>query len=219
MDALVMCGGEGTRLAASLRGDAPEKPLYPIDGKPMVDRVLDALDASDIDRIHAVVSPATPETREHITGRGPLIETPVSLIETPGEGYVTDLSAALDDIVQPVLTVAADLPLLTGDVVDRMLDVYAMTGTDDGSMTVVVPTTRKVRLGVSADTVMETDALTAELLDGRGDAEVKPERIAPTGLNVVGASTQTDTMYLTDDERLAVNVNRARDARIAEALE
>ncbi|MCL9814486.1 NTP transferase domain-containing protein [Natranaeroarchaeum aerophilus] len=208
-----MCGGEGTRLADSLGRDAPEKPMYPIDGRPMVDRVLDALEASEVDQVHAAVSPATPETRGHIAER-------VSVIETPGKGYVTDLSTALDNIDRPVLTVAADLPLLTGCVVDSMLSAYAAIGIDGGSMTVAVPATRKDRLGVSADTVMERDAMTAELIDGRADSEEMPDRIAPTGLNVVGAptDTNTDTMYLTDDERLVVNVNRARDARIAEAL-
>ncbi len=206
-----MCGGEGNRLADSVGADAPEKPLYPIDGEPMVDRELSALDASEIDQVHAAVSPATPETREHITER-------VSVIETPGEGYVTDLSTALDAIDRPVLTVAADLPLLTGPIVDRILDAYAAIGIDGGSMTVAVPATRKDRLGVSSDTVLEADTVTAEVVDGRADIEGIPNRIAPTGLNVVGAPTETDTMYLTDDERLAVNVNRARDARVAEAL-
>lgn len=214
VDALVMCGGEGSRLGAS----APEKPLYPIDADPMIDRVLSALDASTVERIFAAVSPATPETREYLAGGISPIETPVSVIDTPGKGYVTDLSTAVDAFDSPVLTAAADLALLTGRVVDSVLAAYATLDPVGGSMTVAVPATRKDRLGVSVDAVLETDAAAAELLDGRSGDHTIPDRIAPTGLNVVGAPSETDTMYLLDDERIAVNVNRLRDARVAEAL-
>ncbi|MFC7115772.1 NTP transferase domain-containing protein [Natronoarchaeum sp. GCM10025703] len=212
-----MCGGEGTRLADSLPAtdSAWEKPLYRIGGVPMIDRVLGALTESRIKQVHAVVSPASPETHAHLAGR-------VSLIETPGEGYVADLSVALDAVEQPVLTVAADLPLLTGDTVDDVLETYADAGDIDGehgSMTVAVPESLKTDLGVSSDTVVERGAIEGELVDARDDPAGRPDRIAPTGVNVVGDPRgSTDRMYLTADNRLAVNVNRARDARVAEAM-
>ena len=217
MDALVMCGGEGTRLADSISvADPPgEKPLYRIDGVVMIDRVLEALTESRIDQVHAVVSPAVPETRACLAGR-------VSLIETPGEGYVTDLSTALDAVEQPVLTVAADLPLLTGAAVDDVLEAYAEAGDIDGehgSMTVAVPESLKTDLGVSSDTVVQRPEIEGEIVDARDDPARRPDRIVPTGVNVVGDQREsTETMYLTADNRLAVNVNRARDARIAEAM-
>ncbi|MFW6317259.1 MAG: NTP transferase domain-containing protein, partial [Halorubrum sp.] len=102
-----MAGGEGTRLG---RG---EKPLYEIGGLPMVDRVLRALADGDIDRTLVVTSPHTPETAAHVTA---------PVVETPGDGYVADLQVALEHVSLPVLTVAADLPLLSGRVVDRVLD-------------------------------------------------------------------------------------------------
>ncbi|MFC6730942.1 hypothetical protein ACFQDG_20005, partial [Natronoarchaeum mannanilyticum] len=48
----------------------------------------------------------------------------------------------------------------------------------------------------------------------------RPAEFAPTGLNVAtdDETTCTDIMYLSYDARLAVNVNRKRDAEIAEAL-
>ncbi|WP_135820624.1 NTP transferase domain-containing protein [Halostella litorea] len=178
-----MCGGRGTRLDA----DA-EKPLFEVGGEPMVDRVADALAASAAGTTYAVTSPHAPETAAHVRDRG------LATVGTPGDGYVADLTAALADdrIRPPVLTVAADLPLLAGDAVDAVLRTHG-----GGSLTVCVPTALKEMLGVSADAAA----------DGR----------APTGLNVV-ADDERDTMYTTYDARLAVNVNRTEDAAVAEAL-
>ncbi|WP_442905073.1 NTP transferase domain-containing protein [Haladaptatus sp. ZSTT2] len=182
MDALVMCGGRGTRLNADV-----EKPLYEIAGEPMVDAVITALEESRVERTVAVVSPHTPETARHLDS--------LPHIETPGEGYVEDLGYALSRVLKPVLTVAADLPLLTGEVLNAVLDAY-----DGDSLTVCVPAALKYRLGVSADLTF----------DHEGQA------VAPTGVNIVAPST-SETMYLAADPRLAVNVNRPTDAQISEA--
>jgi len=183
-----MCGGKGTRL------ESPhEKPLYPIDGTAMVDRVLAGLRESEIETIYAAVSPKAPETRTHLEDRDG-----VATIETAGDGYVTDLMALLErpELAPPVLTVAADLPLLEGPVVDQVL---AAHGDSDASRTVCVPAALKRRLGVSIDARLEPD-----------------DHLVPTGVNVVGttdeSTTMTDVRY---DPRLAVNVNRLQDARVA----
>ncbi|MGQ3410747.1 NTP transferase domain-containing protein [Natrinema sp. LN54] len=186
-----MCGGEGTRLEIPR-----EKPLHPIAGTAMVDRVLAALRESAIETVYAAVSPNAPDTRSHLEATDG-----VTTIETAGEGYVTDLLNVLDDprISPPVLTVAADLPLLEGPVVDRIL---AAHGDGSASRTVCVPVALKRRLGVSIDTRLET-----------------ADHLAPTGVNVVGttddSTTMTDVYY---DSRLATNVNRLEDARLAAGL-
>lgn len=178
-----MCGGRGTRLDA----DA-EKPLFRVGGVRMADRVFGALAESGIETTYAVTSPAAPETRAHVDAPS---------IETPGDGYVADLDAALADerLSRPVLTVAADLPLLDGEILDRVLAAH-----DDGSLSALVPVARKRALGVSDDTSYDRE--------GR--------RVAPTGVNVVGTE-ETDAVVI-DDPRLAVNVNTLADARVAEAL-
>lgn len=180
MDALLMCGGRGTRL------DAPvEKPLYRIGGRPMVDHVLDAL-TEPVETTFAVVSPHVPETAAHVD---------VPSIETAGEGYVADLQAALSVVGRPVLTVAADLPLLTGAIVSTVIDTH-----EGGSLSVYVPARLKRDLGVSVDTTVTA-----------GDRE-----LAPTGLNVVGEGPERRLVL--GDERLSVNVNRPGDAAVAEGL-
>ncbi len=158
-----MCGGQGTRLGASV-----EKPLLPIAGRPMVDRVADALVASGVDTVHAVTSPATPATRDHLADRG------LPVLDAPGEGYVADLGHALEQVAPPVLTVVADLPLLAPATVDTVLDRY-----DGGSLTVCVLVALKRRLGVSVDPTLAADDL------------------APTGLNAVDGDPN-DTMTSND---------------------
>ncbi|NLV13674.1 NTP transferase domain-containing protein [Haloarcula argentinensis] len=176
-----MCGGRGTRLDTEV-----EKPLFRIGGVPMVERVVGALEDSSAERIIAATSPNAPDTGSHLD---------VPCIETPGEGYVADLDAALNDdrLSRPVLTVAADLPLLDGEIVDCVLDEHS-----GGSLSVLVPASLKRELGVSDDTTFED-----------GDREV-----APTGVNVVGDGS--DDAWLTRDRRVAVNVNTLADARVAE---
>ncbi|QFU84076.1 NTP transferase domain-containing protein [Natronorubrum aibiense] len=183
-----MCGGQGSRL------ESPhEKPLYPIDGVAMVDRVLSALESSRVDTRYAAVSPNAPETQAHLErAEG------VTTVETDGDGYVIDLMALLERpaIEPPILTVAADLPLLSGATVDRVLAVH---GESDASQTVCVPVALKRRLGVSIDSTLEPD-----------------DHLAPTGVNVVGDANEPESMtHVSYDPRLAINVNRREDARVA----
>ena len=204
-----MCGGRGSRLGVDV-----EKPLLEIGGRPMVDRVLNALDGSRIERVCAVVSPHAPATRAHLAD----LDDPW-LIETPGEGYVADLDAALERVGKPVLTVAADLPLLSAATVGGVLDASVVPdadatldaggGPDDGpdapvrsvrSLAVSVPAALKRSLGASVDAPVERD--------GR--------ELVAAGINVVADGA--DTTHVSHDPRLAVNVNRPRDVRVAEAL-
>ncbi|WP_144925054.1 NTP transferase domain-containing protein [Halorubrum salsamenti] len=207
-----MCGGRGTRL-----GGETEKPLREIAGRPMVDRVLDALAESRIEATHAVVSPHSTRTRTHLAGRAS--ESPsLSVVEAPGNGYVADLQYAMDAVGAgggPLLTVAADLPLLDGAAVNAVLD--AARAAEGDSLTVCVPAVRKRELGVSADAT----------------TEIAGREVVPAGINVVGGSgdgSENDTedgdaadgdagaVHLTDDARFAVNVNYPSDVRTAERL-
>jgi adenosylcobinamide-phosphate guanylyltransferase len=176
-----MCGGRGTRLDADV-----EKPLLEVCGEPMIDHVLDGLHESGVDEVHAVVSPHAPETARRARET---LGLPV--IEGTGDGYVADLGLATERVGGPVLTVAADLPLLAGDPVDRVL-----AAADGRSLTTVVPAALKRRLGCSVAG------------DGRWEY---------AGVNVV-TDTVSDAQYPSYDVRMAVNVNRTVDAEVAEDL-
>jgi adenosylcobinamide-phosphate guanylyltransferase len=182
MDALLMCGGRGTRL--DIDG---EKPLVEIGGTPLVDRVADALAGSSIDRTHAVTSPNAPRTREYVT---------LPTIDAPGAGYVADLQYALERVDRPVLTVAADLPLLAAETIDDVI-----TAHEGNSMTACVPVALKRRLGVRIDTGIQAD----------------DRDLVPSGVNVI-ATGDRDRRVVFEDPHLAVNVNHARDALVAVAL-
>ena len=179
-----MCGGAGTRL------DRGEKPLFEVGGEAMVERVLDALEASRVDTAYAVTSPKTPETADRLRGRVPVLET-------DGDGYVADLTDALERVEPPVVTVVADLPLLDPEPIDRAIGAHR-----GGALTVCVPAVLKRRLGVSVDTTRT-----------RGGRE-----LAPTGLNVVGERAG-ETVRVSHDARLAINVNRPEDAAVAAAFD
>ncbi|WP_321167805.1 NTP transferase domain-containing protein [Halonotius terrestris] len=184
---LVMCGGEGSRLRPAV-GDT-EKPLVEVGDEPMIDRVVAALQASSLTTVAAAVSPATPETAAHLVG----LEG-IECIETAGEGYVADLREALARLDTPTVTVAADLPLVTANHVDRAVAIAA-----GDSLTVCVPASLAADLGVSAETTIDHDG----------------ESVVPTGLNVVGDGVERTVVW--QDNRLAYNVNRPGDLRAVEA--
>ena len=184
---LIMCGGEGSRLRPAV-GDT-EKPLVTVGGEPMIDRVVAALQASSLTTIVAAVSPATPSTATHLAE----IDG-VDLIETAGEGYVADLSEALIACDSPTVTVAADLPLLTADHVDR-----AVTAAGGDSLTVCVPASIPEKLGLSAEPTF----------DHAG------ETVVPTGLNIVGDNNERTAVW--QAPRLAFNINRPADYQVVAA--
>jgi len=211
-----MCGGRGTRLG----GDG-EKPLATVAGRSMVDRALDALAASRVETAYAAVSPHTPRTRERLAARrdgeasrpdrGSL---ELTVVDTPGEGYVADLRAALSEgPTAPTLTVAADLPLLDGPAVDAVLDARPA---DADALSIRVPAARKRELGASADAATRYgDADGGDADDG----DASGSRV-PAGINVVGAldGAGEEAVRATRDARLAVNVNRPADRRLAERI-
>lgn len=203
-----MCGGRGTRFAASV-----EKPLFEIGDCPMVDRVVTALSGSRIDRIYPVVSPYVPNTRDHLADHSAVEGS----LETAGEGYVEDLGTVLADdrVVRPVLTVVADLPLLTAPLVDRQIAQY-----DGRDLTVTVPTALKSALDVSADPARghggRSHAATGLNVVGEADEPVRnPDPDAGTAVRI---DDGTEVLLVSYDARLAVNVNTRADAEVAEVL-
>ena len=211
-----MCGGRGTRL-----GGDREKPLTPVGGRSMVDRALDALAASRVETAYAAVSPHTPRTRERLVARrddgasSSAGSLELAVVDTPGDGYVADLRAALaEGPAPPALTVAADLPLLDGAAVDAVLDAHAASGA--AALSVRVPAARKRELGASADTATRY----GDAEGGATEGDETSDGRVPAGINVVGALDDAgeETVRATRDARLAVNVNRPPDRRLAERI-
>jgi adenosylcobinamide-phosphate guanylyltransferase len=111
-----MAGGKGTRMRHHL-----EKPLIPIHGKSMIEKVLDAVQRSEkVDDIIVVVSSNTPETAERMRK-----VDGIKLIETSGGGYIQDMQHTIkSEGLENVLVISADLPLMTPELIDRVIIEY-----------------------------------------------------------------------------------------------
>jgi len=194
--ALLMAGGRGTRMTLG-----EEKPLLKVGGKPMIEHVLMALkDAKNVDEVVVVVSRHTSKTTELIK------RFPVKILETPGEGYVPDMEYAVRKLkLKTVLTISADLPLVTGEVIDRIIERYRRC--NKPALTVAVPMETKERLGLGVEYALEA-----------GD-----KRLVPAGINVIDGGRidegeLEEEIYIIDDEKVAMNVNTPHDLETAENM-
>jgi adenosylcobinamide-phosphate guanylyltransferase len=194
--ALVMAGGKGTRLALS-----EEKPLLQVGGKTVIEHVLSALqDAKKVDSVVVAVSVFTPKTARLVA------KFPVTVIETPGKEYVSDMGYAVKKLgLQIVLAIAADLPLITGEVVDAVMERYEQCGKP--ALAVVVPIETKEKLGLGAEYAFE--------LEGR--------HVVPAGINVIDGrrideEELSQEFFLLDRKEVAVNINNLEELKIAERL-
>ena len=192
--ALVMAGGKGTRMAL-----AEEKPMLQVGGKPIVELVLAALkSARRVDSVVVAVSPNTPKTERHLR------RFQVKVLETPGKEYVSDMGYAVKTLgLQTVLTVAADLPLLTGEVVDDILGRYF--NCRKPALAVAVPLTTKQELGMSLGYAFEYAG----------------QLVVPAGINVNDGGRIDDyeldqEVYIVDRVEVAVNINTAEELKIAQ---
>ena len=116
MIAVIMCGGKAIRMKANL-----EKPLLKVNGIPMVDLVVSALQRSGkFVRIIAAVSPNAPKTRDFLRSKG------LEIIDTAGVGYPQDLTRLLFRLKpERVMVVPSDIPLLNAEAVK---DIVSVTG-------------------------------------------------------------------------------------------
>lgn len=194
--ALIMAGGKGSRMALS-----GEKPLLQIGGKPIIVYVFAALqNAKEVDSIVVAVSHYTSETAKFMT------QFPVTVVKTPGKEYVFDMGYAIRKLkLQTVLAVGADLPLITGEAVDAILDLYKRCG--KSALTVVVSMETKKKLGLAGEYAFMMDS----------------KLVVPAGINVIDGRKIDDKeldqeVCLLDNQEVAVNVNTLQELKIAENL-
>ena len=194
MIAAIMCGGMATRMAAK-----EEKPLLKIDGMPIVERVLIALQASrSFDRIVAAVSPKVPRTRAFLESKA------IEIVETAGEGYSQDLSRLLDQLRGTrVFVTPADMPLLTPEVINSI----AARAQKEPAATVILEKEFVQRIGI-APSVIVTYA-------GRDYCH--------SGITIFDTSKITEGILneecvIMNRMELAVNVNTKGELELAEKL-
>lgn len=194
--ALVMAGGKGKRMKSE-----EEKPLLRVGGKPLIEHVLNALrEAEKVDEIIVAVSDHTPKTATIVK------RFSVEVLKTPGKSFVSDMQYAIKKLkLDTVLTMSADLPLITSEVIDEVIEHYEKCGKP--ALTVMVPPKIYKRLGLDVDYVFE--------VNGRC--------LVPAGINVVDGKKINEAwleeeIFVVPQEEIAVNVNRLEDLKIAECL-
>jgi UDP-N-acetylglucosamine diphosphorylase/glucosamine-1-phosphate N-acetyltransferase len=116
--AIVLAAGMGTRM----KSDLP-KVLFPVNGRPMIEYVLDALDVSGVDRKVVVVGYRSDLVRAALSAR-PDVEF-VEQTERLGTGHaVAVCRERLADHDGPVLIVTGDSPMIQADSVTALLDEF-----------------------------------------------------------------------------------------------
>ena len=117
--AIVMAAGKGSRMKSEL-----PKVLFPVLGRPMIEYVLDALQAGGVQRVLVVVGYREELVRETLKDR-PGVQF-VTQAEQLGTGHaVMVCQAALQDHRGPVLVVAGDSPMLRGESVQKLLQEFS----------------------------------------------------------------------------------------------
>jgi adenosylcobinamide-phosphate guanylyltransferase len=194
LDALVMAGGRGSRLKMG------EKPLVTLFGRPLIEYVTAALQESKVQRILVATTDNVPRTREWAEGRE------LEVIETEGRGFVADMVSAVSaaGITDPIMIIMADLPLVTSDLIDDIIDIYEER--PEPALSTHTPLGLHSRLGRRPDS----------LFNYRG------QLIVPSGINVLDGSDiereQEDYHLILERMELAVNVNVADDLLLCEKI-
>ncbi|HEX7419897.1 MAG TPA: NTP transferase domain-containing protein [Thermoanaerobaculia bacterium] len=150
ISAIILAAGQATRFGSS-------KQLAPIDGKPLLQHVLDNLAQSKIDDVVVVLGANADEIRKLIRfGRARVVMNPEF-----ADGMSTSIHAALRAIdADAAMIVLADQPFVSSRTIDALIDEVRRTGAK-----VMIPTFN----GFRGNPVVIDRSLFAEMMEIRGD--------------------------------------------------
>lgn len=194
MDALVMAGGRGTRLKMG------EKPMVKLLGRQLIDYVTTALEDSTVGRIFVATTENAPMTRRWAVDRG------LIAVDTPGTGFVADMVYAVEriGIADPVMVIMADLPLITPDLIDNIIDVYEER--PEPALSTHTPLHLHSRLGRRPDSLFNYCG----------------QLIVPSGVNILDGADikyeQEDYHLILERIEMAVNANTIEDLKLCERI-
>jgi GTP:adenosylcobinamide-phosphate guanylyltransferase len=199
--AAIMCGGKGSRLQEFAK---IEKPLLKLNGKTMVELVLDALlQSEEFYKIAAITSRNTPITRSYIATN---LSRKVDVIETAGTTYPCDISVVLN-IFRPytIFVVGCDLPLLGLRDVKKIVSQHR----PEHACTSVVSDKRFVTsMGINPSVIVR----------------INSRQYCHTGISIFDSSKICDTgridehYVVINQKGVAVNVNTRSDFETAQKL-
>ena len=189
-----MAGGRGSRLKMG------EKPLVKLFGRPLIDYVVLALEESLVDRIFVSTTENVPSTRKWAQERD------LYVLETGSYGYVADMIEAVKkaDVRDPIMVIMADLPLVTSELIDQIMEVYQER--PEPALSTHTPLSLHSRMGRRPDSLFN----------------YLGQLIVPAGINVLrGAEIekeQEDFHLILERMELAVNVNVPEDLMLCEKI-
>ena len=183
--AIVMAGGRGTRLKVNV-----EKPLFKLHGKPLIKYVLDNISSSKlVEDVVIAVSPHTQETIKYLKS----LNGNFQILNTSGIDYLNDLSYILTlfeskSKKDTLLFINADLPFVSGETIDFILNNYLESSKDSLSAQVPVEIFKKLDLKYSS------------------------------GVNVLRSvnEIQDEDQLILPKIELALNINTLKDSIVAE---
>jgi len=170
-------------------------------GRPLIAYVVSALeDSSIVERIFVATTESVPGTRRWTDERG------LKALDSPGRGFISDMVWAVEQagIREPLLIIMADLPLITGELIDDIIAVYESR--PEPALSTHTPLSLHRRLGRRPDSLFNYYG----------------ELIVPAGVNILDAATireeQEDYHLILERLELAVNVNLAQDLKLVERI-
>jgi len=189
-----MAGGRGTRLKMG------EKPLVKLLGRPLIDYVTSALEDSSVEKIFIATTENVPMTKDWANDRS------LIAVDTPGTGFVADMVYAVERIgvIDPMMVIMADLPLITPDLIDQIIDIYDER--PEPALSTHTPLHLHSRLGRRPDSLFNYCG----------------QLIVPSGVNILDGADikheQEDYHLILERLEMAVNVNMADDLKLCERI-
>ncbi len=134
--AVVLAAGKSTRMRSKL-----PKTLHPICGKPLIIHILNALAEAGVTRRVVVVGHQAERVQETVDAYfGPGVIEYVAQSEQRGTGHAVQMARPLlEDYPGPTLVVPGDAPLLTGEVLARLISLHQERSAAVTILTAILP--------------------------------------------------------------------------------
>lgn len=183
--AVIMAGGKGSRMSSSI-----EKPLIKIKNRHMIEFILDSLkNSKKVEDIIVAISKNTPKTNDFLQ------EVGIKTIMTSGNDYVKDIGMVLSNFSESdiLLTLTADMPLITAEIIDEVINYYR--NSSKPAMSVMVPKEFFKKYDLNPTSTFNN--------------------LVPSGLNILRGinKTQNEEVLILSKIELALNINTCEDVK------
>jgi adenosylcobinamide-phosphate guanylyltransferase len=184
-------------------GLSTEKPLLPFLGKPLIEWVAEAiLEAKKVSEFYVITSTNSPQTEQYCQKKG------WKILHTDAKGYHNDLKQAVlkANLTGPILTMPSDVPAITGQELDKIIDAFEVCGKD--FLAVFVPIKARQDLGLS---ISSTDEYNGVWYAVSGVNVIN-------GTKILGEGKIETSAIITEEIEVLLNINTTKDLEIAQNI-